>query len=84
MPQGMVFQTSDPRPKYFDPIIRQIQDTGITDFYFQRHMPPKGMKDTNDIPEEPILLGHIFIPLVYCIASLLLALVIFIKKYFAI
>ncbi len=82
MPQAISFQTSDPRPKYFDPIIRRIQDTGITDFYFKRHMPPRGMKNKADEPNEPIVLDHLFIPLVYCVSSSFLAIAIFIWEMY--
>ncbi len=82
MPQAMSFQTSDPRPNYFDPIIRRIQDTGIMDFYFKRHMPPRAMKDNTEEPNEPIILDHLFIPVAYSILNLFLAIIIFVwEKY---
>ncbi len=83
MPQGIAFHNSDPRPDYFDPIIERLQDFGVMDFFFRRHMPPKGMKDNIVEPEEPLVVEHLYLPLIFWAVCLLVSLGLFgIEKIF--
>ncbi len=77
MPQGIAFHNSDPRPDYFDPIIRRLQDFGLMDFFFRKHMPPRGIKDATEEAEEPLVIEHFYLPLMFWAVSLMVALALF-------
>ncbi len=82
LPQGIAFQNSDPRPAYFDPIIQRLQDFGVMDFFFRRHMPPRGMKENIVEPEEPLVIEHLYLPLIFWTVSLVVSLTLFVFEQF--
>ncbi len=71
---GMFFQNYDPRVEYFNGILHRISDTGITNGLFGRALPYINMKSSIQVKEEALILQHFIIPLLVCLAGLLIGL----------
>lgn len=77
MYMGMFFQSYDPRVDYFDYVIRMITDTGIVNGLFSKALPYADMKNYVKVEEEALILEHFAIPLIVCLAGLLLGAIMF-------
>ncbi len=71
MYSSMFFQKYDPRARYFDDMINQMKDAGITNHLLSRALPYRDMRTSIDFKEEKLILQHLLIPLVVFGCSLL-------------
>ncbi len=73
MTHAMILKRYDPRVEYFNSVIDYLKDNGLIEAFRQKHFPSKGIKDTEENIEEPLVLEHFVVPLIFLGCGLTLA-----------